>query len=96
MARPNSDKSASISFSLTGSSGKDLTYEDAFDRAVQAWSGKAGVQYEWDDIKRDLCALQEIELELEDTRWFLRTDLRKTCAAVFGAVGVAIPPSIRS
>jgi transposase len=51
--------------------------------------------YEWNDIKRDLCALQEIELELEDKTWFLRTDLRKTCA-VFRAVGVAIPPSIRS
>ena len=55
-----------------------------------------GVRYEWNDIKRDLCALQEVELELEDKTWFLRTDLRKTCVAVFRAVGVAIPPSIRS
>ena len=54
------------------------------------------IRYEWNDIKRDLCALQEIELELEDTTWFLRTDLRKTCVGVFRAVGVAVPPSIRS
>ena len=54
------------------------------------------IRYEWNDIKRDLCALQEIELELEDTTWFLRTDLRQTCVGVFRAVGVAVPPSIRS
>jgi hypothetical protein len=42
MAWPNSDKSASISFSLIGSSGKDLTYESVFDRAEQAWSGETG------------------------------------------------------
>jgi hypothetical protein len=42
MARPNSDKSASISFSLTSSSGQDLSYASAFDRAAQVWSGKAG------------------------------------------------------
>ena len=54
------------------------------------------IRYEWNDIKRDLCALQEIELELEDKTWFLRTDLRKTCVGVFRAVGVAVPPSIRS
>ena len=53
-------------------------------------------RYEWNDVKRDLCALQEIELELEDKTWFLRTDLRKTCVEVFRAVGVAVPPSIRS
>jgi len=54
------------------------------------------IRYGWNDIKRDLCALQEIELELEDKTWFLRTDLRKTCVGVFRAVGVAVPPSIRS
>jgi hypothetical protein len=55
-----------------------------------------GVRYEWEDIKRDLCALQEVELEFDETTWFLRTDLRKTCVEVFRAAGVAIPPSVRT
>jgi hypothetical protein len=50
----------------------------------------------WDDIKRDLCALEEVEVEVEGEPWFLRTDVRGACGAVLKAAGVAVPPTARS
>jgi hypothetical protein len=35
-----------------------------------------GQKLEWDDIKRDLRALQEVEVEFQSKRLYLRTDLR--------------------
>jgi len=52
--------------------------------------------YEWDDIKRDLEALREVELKTEHERFFLRTELRGVCHDVFRAAGVAIPQRIRA
>jgi hypothetical protein len=40
-AKPNGDKPASITFSVTGKS-KSVTYESRFDRKVQAWTGASG------------------------------------------------------
>ncbi|PPU75394.1 MULTISPECIES: AAA family ATPase [Xanthomonas] len=40
-AKPHTDKSASIIFSVTGKS-KSVTYESRFDRKAQAWTGAAG------------------------------------------------------
>jgi len=47
----------------------------------------------WDDIKRDLCALEEVEVEVEGEPWFLLTDVRGACGAVLKAAGVAVPPT---
>jgi len=47
----------------------------------------------WDDIKRDLCALEEVEVEVEGEPWFLRTDVRGACGTVLKAAGVAVPPT---
>ena len=51
--------------------------------------------YEWNDIRRDLEALQETELSIEDETYYLRTQLRGTCHDVLRAASVAIPPTLR-
>jgi hypothetical protein len=53
---------------------------------------KADRYFEWSDIKRDLKALQEVEIEKSLA---LRTECLGTCGKIFQAVGVAIPPTIR-
>jgi len=50
---------------------------------------------EWEQIKRDLRALQEVEVKSEGSRWYLRTELRGVCHQVLQAAGVAVPPSVR-
>jgi len=56
-----------------------------------------GKNYEWDDIKRDLTALRELELRIHGNgaRYFLRSELRGCCFDVLQAAGVAVPPSLR-
>jgi len=56
---------------------------------------RKGRRYEWDDIRRDLEALQETELRIEDETYYLRTQLRGTCHDVLRAANVAIPPTLR-
>ena len=51
---------------------------------------------EWGDIKRDLEALCEVELEDAGQTYYLRTDLVGICGKVFQAAGVAIPPTVRN
>jgi transposase len=56
----------------------------------------AGKNLEWEDIKRDLTALREVEIAMEDKdRYFLRTELRGCCFEVLKAAGVAVPPTLR-
>jgi len=54
-----------------------------------------GQKLEWDDIRRDLRALSEVEVELEGQRMQLRTDLSGVCHKVFQAAGVAVPKAVR-
>ena len=54
-----------------------------------------GWKLEWDDIRRDLEALYEVEIEDGGQIYFLRTDLVGICGKVFQAAGVAIPPTVR-
>jgi hypothetical protein len=54
-----------------------------------------GRHYEWDDIRRDLEALQETELRFGDQTYFVRTELRGTCHDVLRAAQVAPPPTLR-
>jgi len=51
--------------------------------------------YEWDDIKRDLEALREVELQTGHESFFLRTELRGSCADIFQTAGVTIGRRIR-
>jgi hypothetical protein len=54
-----------------------------------------GLQFEWADIKQDLKALQEVNLEENGNTLAVRTDCQGVCVKVFKATGVAIPPTIR-
>ena len=55
-----------------------------------------GDKLEWAELLRDLEALQSTEVEHDGKRFLLRSDLASTTAAVFRAVGVAIPPSVQN
>ena len=56
---------------------------------------KQGDKLEWADINRDLRALQEVEVEMQGKKLYLRTDLRGECHKVLQAAGVATPPTVR-
>ena len=56
---------------------------------------ESGHHFEWADIKQDLKALQEVEVEDSGKALALRTECVGACGKVFQAVGVAIPPTIR-
>jgi transposase len=56
---------------------------------------ESGHCFEWADIKQDLKALQEVEIEDNGKALALRTECLGTCSRLFRAVGVAIPPAIR-
>lgn len=55
-----------------------------------------GKKLEWNDIRRDLEALREVELKTDGESYYLRTELRGTCFDVLSAAGVAVPPTLRS
>jgi transposase len=54
-----------------------------------------GEKLEWTEMLRDLESLQYAVVESQGKRFLLRSDLGATTAAVFRAVGVAIPPSVQ-
>ena len=54
-----------------------------------------GDKLEWEELLRDLEALQYAVVDNQEKRFLLRSDLAGTTAAVFRAVGVAIPPSVQ-
>jgi len=54
-----------------------------------------GVQAEWDDLKRDLDSLEEIELEASGKRFIIRSETRGAVGKVFQAARVALPATIR-
>lgn len=56
---------------------------------------KAGFDFEWADIKQDLKALQQVEIEENGNKLLVRTQAKGVCGSVFKAVGVAMPPTIR-
>ena len=56
---------------------------------------RQGDKLEWADINRDLRALQEVEVEMQGKKLYLRTDLRGVCHSVLQAAGVATPPTVR-
>ena len=56
---------------------------------------RRGLTYEWDNIRRDLEALQETELTIDEQTYYVRTILRGTCNDVLRAAGAAPPPTLR-
>jgi len=65
-------------------------------KELEAQLDARGSILEWADIKRDLRALQEVEVESDGRTWYLRTDVRGACHEVLQAAGVAVPPSVRN
>jgi len=68
-----------------------LVLRKELDRRLES----AGHQFEWEDIKRDLSALQEVVVEENGKSLAIRTACAGSCGKVFQAVGVALPPTIR-
>ena len=57
---------------------------------------RTGFAFEWADIRQDLKALQEVHIEEGDKRFAIRTQCKGNCGKIFQAVGVALPPTIRT
>ena len=59
-------------------------------------AGRArGFQPEWDEVRRDLDRLQEVEVEQDGKRFVLRTPVTGCAGKLFQTLGVALPPNIR-
>jgi len=50
---------------------------------------------EWDEIRADLDALYEVEVESDGRTYLLRSKLQGICGKVLKAAGVAAPPSVK-
>ncbi len=57
---------------------------------------RSGHRFEWEDIKRDLKALQETTIEDNGKRITVRSRAEGCCGKVFTATGVALPATIRA
>jgi hypothetical protein len=65
-------------------------------KGLQARLEARGKTLEWKDLLRDVEArLQEVEVECDSQRMYLRTELRGDCIEVLRAAGVRVPPSVR-
>lgn len=67
----------------------------ALRRALQERLEAKDLSCEWADIKIDLDSLTQVELEHGGKRFLLRSRPRGVCSALFRAVGVAFPRTIR-
>jgi len=53
-----------------------------------------GLTVSWPDLMRDLARLQAVIVDLDGTRYRLRTDCQGHAAKAFQAAGVAIPTAV--
>ena len=54
-----------------------------------------GLILEWEDVKRDLEALSEVEVLEGEDRYWLRTEFAGVASKVLSALGIAAPPTVR-
>jgi transposase len=54
-----------------------------------------GRKFEWADVIRDLERVQQVEVEQQGKRFWLRSELSGTAGCVFQAAGVAVPPPVQ-
>jgi len=54
-----------------------------------------GLRAEWGDMRRDLGALEEVEVMDGEKRYWLRTPVRTGATTALRSAGVAIPPAVR-
>jgi hypothetical protein len=64
-------------------------------QALQSRLEEQGHEFEWADVIAHLDRLQVVEVEQDGKRFLLRSEAKGTCGAVFQAVGVALPPTVR-
>lgn len=62
-----------------------------FDARLAAKSYRFG----WEDVKRDLEALSEVEVFEGESAYWLRTEFAGCASKVFSALGIAAPPTVR-
>jgi hypothetical protein len=62
---------------------------------LQARLRTQGHECEWADVLQELDGLEYVEVAQDGKRFRLRTDPTGTCARVFQAVGVALPPRVQ-
>src|SRR3954464_8530529 len=62
---------------------------------LQARLEERGREVEWADVIGDLDRLEVVEVEQDEKRFLLRSEVQGTCGKVFQAVGVALPPTVR-
>jgi hypothetical protein len=55
-----------------------------------------GYRFEWEDVKRDLEALSEVEVFEGEAPYWLRTEFAGVASKVFSAIGIAAPPTVRA
>ena len=55
----------------------------------------SGFFFEWNDIKQDLSALQEVVIEEKGKQLAVRSQCIGICGKVFKSLGIAVPPTIR-
>lgn len=65
-------------------------------KALMDRLAQRGDVLEWADIVRDLNGLEEIQVDQDNKRFLLRSHMIGACSKVFQAVGVALPPTVRS
>ena len=58
--------------------------------AAKTWS------LEWAHVVRDLEALHETTITIEERAYVVRSEAKRTAGKVFQACGVALPPTLRS
>jgi len=68
-----------------------LVVRHELDRAISAHAAEA----EWSDLRRDLEAVQEIEVRDGEQRYWLRTPVRGAALEVFHSLGMALPTAFR-
>ena len=52
-------------------------------------------RFEWADIKQDLKAIKQVEIEENGKRFVIRTECKGICGRIFQSVRVAIPPTTK-
>ncbi|MDA8135526.1 MAG: IS1634 family transposase [Desulfobacteraceae bacterium] len=53
-------------------------------------------QFEWNEIKQDLKALKQVEIEENGQRFAIRSECKGVCSKIFQSVHVALPPTIKT
>jgi hypothetical protein len=54
-----------------------------------------GYKFEWEDVKRDLDALSEVEVADGNDRYWLRTEFVGATGKALQALGIAAPAKVR-